>query len=216
MNAIGKEYVLSYDRVHSVMPGLGIDERRYIPVTEFAAQSNRSIHRKVGEERKAQLQKFLNSEEIIRTGTRITRIGQIYTDPGAQRHEKAPEHGDSMIVFLSRFNNHREHRGHREKQHRSVLSVYSVVDRLQSDSFFQNKIKKPQMMAPRVTPLEGVYTYACGHTWVRSRETAGFRHDKRRLIALFHRKERKAGLQKSVQSMRLIEFHDGLIHDRVE
>jgi len=36
--------------------------------------------------------------------------------------------------------------------------------------------KKPQMKAPRVTPLEGVYTYACGHTWVRSREPAGFRH----------------------------------------
>ena len=64
-----------------------------------------------------------------------------------------------------------------------------------------SKIKKPQMMAPRVTPLEGVYTYACGHTWVRSRESAGFRHDERRFIALFHRqgrKERKAQLHKSL------------------
>ncbi len=56
------------------------DERRYIYVTEFAAQSNRSIHRKVREERKAQPQKSLNSEEIIRAGTRITQIGRIYTD----------------------------------------------------------------------------------------------------------------------------------------
>jgi len=42
---------------------------------------------------------------------------------------------------------------------------------------------KPQIKAPRVTPLEGVYTYACGHTWVRSREPAGFRHDERRFNA---------------------------------
>ena len=99
------------------------------------------------EERKAQLHKSLNSEEIIRTGTRITRIGRISTDPCAQRLETAPEHGDAKIVCQSRFNNHREHRGHREKQHRSVLSVCSVVDQLHSDSFFQNKFKneKPQM-----------------------------------------------------------------------
>jgi hypothetical protein len=36
--------------------GFGIDERRYIPVTEFVAHSNGSIHR---EERKAQLLKCL-------------------------------------------------------------------------------------------------------------------------------------------------------------
>ena len=45
---------------------------------------------------------------------------------------------------------------------------------------------KPQIKAPRVTPLEGVYTYACGHTWVRSREPAGFRYDERRLIFAFY------------------------------
>jgi hypothetical protein len=44
------------------------------------------------------------------------------------------------------------------------------------------KIMKPQIKAPRVTPLEGVYTYACGHTWARSREPAGFRHDERRFV----------------------------------
>ena len=76
--------------------------------------------------RKAQMHKSLNSEEIIRTGTRITRIGRIYTDPTAQRLEKAQEDGEVMIVCLSRLNNHREHR---EKRHRSVLSVYSVVDK---------------------------------------------------------------------------------------
>ena len=90
--------------------------------------------------------------------------------------------------------------------------------------------KKPQMKAPRVTPLEGVYTstvapvdvaytygsppyvdiaarYACGHTWVRSREPAGFRHDERRYVHAagfgkrIHRKgrkERKAAQQESL------------------
>jgi hypothetical protein len=53
------------------MPGFGIDERRHSPVTEFAAQSNGSTHRKGREERKAQPQKSLNSEESIRTGTRM-------------------------------------------------------------------------------------------------------------------------------------------------
>ncbi|MBU4223043.1 MAG: hypothetical protein KKA10_15740 [Euryarchaeota archaeon] len=96
--------------------GFGFDERRHVPVTEFAAQSNISLHRKGREERKAQPQKSLYSEESIRTGTRMPRIGRIHTDPGAQRLEKAPEHGDAMIVYLSRLNNHREHRGHREKR----------------------------------------------------------------------------------------------------
>jgi hypothetical protein len=72
--------VLSYDRVHSVMPGFGIDKR------------------------KAQPQKSLKSEEIIRTGTRISLIGRIYTDPGARRLEKAPEHGEVMIVSPSNIN----------------------------------------------------------------------------------------------------------------
>ncbi len=37
--------------------------------------------------------------------------------------------------------NHREHRVHREKLHRSVLSVYSVVEKLYSNSLFQEKLK---------------------------------------------------------------------------
>ncbi|GFO96072.1 hypothetical protein ig2599ANME_0258 [groundwater metagenome] len=87
------------------------------------------------------------------------------------------------------------------------------------------KYIKPQIKAPRVTSLQsrasggrihvcprrayvgtksrsvafgaGVYTYACGHTWVRSREPAGFRHDERRYIhvtgfdEIIHRKGRK-------------------------
>jgi hypothetical protein len=48
---------------------IGADERRYVHVKEFMAQSNGLIHRK---ERKAQPQKSLNSEEIIRPGTRMT------------------------------------------------------------------------------------------------------------------------------------------------
>jgi hypothetical protein len=62
------------------------------------------IRRKGREERKAQTQKSLYSEKIIRTGTRMPRIGRIHTDPGAQRLEKAPEHGDAMIVSLPRNN----------------------------------------------------------------------------------------------------------------
>jgi hypothetical protein len=72
--------------------------------------------------------------------------------------------------------------------------------------------KEPQIKAPRVTPLEGVststvtpvdcvhtyasalayvdarpqgaqpLTYACGHTWARSRESAGFRYDEHRFM----------------------------------
>lgn len=60
-----------------------------IGLTEFAVQSNGSIHRKVRDERNAQPQKSFNSEEIIITGTRISRIGRIYTDPGARRLEGA-------------------------------------------------------------------------------------------------------------------------------
>jgi hypothetical protein len=52
---------------------MNADERRLIAF----------FNRKVREERKAQMNKFLNSEEIIRTGTRMPRIGQIYTDPCA-------------------------------------------------------------------------------------------------------------------------------------
>ncbi|MBU3966883.1 MAG: hypothetical protein KKG76_05870, partial [Euryarchaeota archaeon] len=58
-------------------------ECRYIPVTEFAAQSNGSIYRKGRKERKAHLHMSLNSEEIIRPGTRITQIRRIFTDPCA-------------------------------------------------------------------------------------------------------------------------------------
>jgi hypothetical protein len=74
---------------------------------------------------------------------------------------------------------------------------------------YGSNYKKPQMKTPRVTPLEGVYTYACGHTWVRSREPAGFRHDERRCIVATDyvktthrkgRKERKAMQQEPLRS----------------
>jgi hypothetical protein len=48
------------------------------------------IHRKGPEEHKAQMHKSLNSQEIIRTGTRITRIGRIYTDPCVSASTVAP------------------------------------------------------------------------------------------------------------------------------
>ncbi|MDP3103840.1 MAG: hypothetical protein Q8M95_04450 [Candidatus Methanoperedens sp.] len=76
--------------------------------------------------------------------------------------------------------------------------------------------KKPQMKTPRVTPLEGVYTYACGHTWVRSREPAGFRHDERRYVhalgfgEIIHRKgrkERKAMQQESLRPLRSLRLN---------
>ncbi len=79
--------------------GFGIDERRYIPVTDFAAQSNGSIHRKGREKRKAQKHKSLNSEEIIRTGTRISRIGRIFTDPGVSVSTVTPV--DCMHTYAS-------------------------------------------------------------------------------------------------------------------
>jgi len=59
-----------------------------------------------------------------------------------------------------------------------------------------SRIKKPQMIAPRVTPLEGVYTYALrGIRGCGVEKPQGFGIDERRLIAFYHRKgreERKA------------------------
>ncbi|MBU4221575.1 MAG: hypothetical protein KKA10_08140 [Euryarchaeota archaeon] len=98
------------------------------------------------EERKAQPQKSLNSEEIIRTGTRITRIGRIYTDP---------------CVSVSSAS--------------SAQSVFYRTPPIIDDD------KKPQINA-----------------------------DKRRFVTLTHCKEceeRKAEEQKSLRSLRLINFH---------
>lgn len=55
----------------------GIDEWRGTPVTEFAAQSNVSIHRKGRQERKAQLHESLYLEEIIRQGRRQKGSGVL-------------------------------------------------------------------------------------------------------------------------------------------
>jgi hypothetical protein len=45
------------------------------------------------------------------------------------------------LTLSSSFKNHRDHREHREKLHRSVLSVYSVVEKPGSNSLFQEKLK---------------------------------------------------------------------------
>ncbi len=45
------------------------------------------------------------------------------------------------FLLSSGLKNHRDHRGHRDKLHRSVLSVYSVVEKLCSNSLFQEKSK---------------------------------------------------------------------------
>ncbi len=74
-----------------------------------------------------------------------------------------------------------------------------------------SRMKKPQMKAPRVTPLEGVSTYreAIRVVWesrtvrFRSENPQGFGIDERRLIAPSHRKgreERKVQQQKSLRS----------------
>jgi len=51
-------------------PQIDADERRFVTLS----------HRKGREERKAQPQKSLNSEEITRPGTRMARITRIRTD----------------------------------------------------------------------------------------------------------------------------------------
>jgi len=85
--------------------------------------------------------------EIIRPGTRITRIGRINTDPCV-----------------------------------SASSAQSV--------FYRNPImihddKKPQIIAPRVTPLESVSTYALQGIGVRGVENPqGFGIDERRFVNL--------------------------------
>ncbi len=55
---------------------------------------------------------------------------------------------------------------------------------------------EPQIMAPRVTPMEGVSTYALRGIGVRGVEKPqGFGIDERRLITSAHRKDRKAQQQ---------------------
>jgi hypothetical protein len=49
------------------------------------------------------------------------------------------KHAKSAKLVSSGLKIHRERRGHREKRLCSVLSEYSVVDQLFSDSFFQNR-----------------------------------------------------------------------------
>jgi hypothetical protein len=51
------------------------------------------------------------------------------------------EAGLRYFLLSSDLKNHREHRAHREKLHSSVLSVYSVVEKLYSNSLFQEKLK---------------------------------------------------------------------------
>ncbi len=74
-------------------------------------------------------------------------------------------------------------------------------------------VNEPQMKAPRVTPLEGIYTYACGHTWVRSREPAGFRHDERRCCCI-GKKHEEAENQKNLSGLSVPLSLRGEFHKR--
>jgi hypothetical protein len=141
-----------------------IEERRPIPVTESAAQSNRSLHRK---ERKAQPQKSLNSEEIIRAGTQITRIGRIYTDPCLSVSTVAPVDVAQPSRQLTPCTRMPAHCHKWTRPQGAQPLTYGSCHTWRS-MFYRNPViidddKKPQMNA-----------------------------DKRRLIALFYRKERKA------------------------
>ena len=203
---------------------VGIDKCISIHVTEFAAQSNRSIHRKGREERKAQRQislrsgmKIINSE-LVRTlyeltlpefvsvcfsslffPDRITRIGRIYTDPGAQRLEKAlwyeknsNEHneldeltppGFVLVRTSSLFSSCSS-----MYQRFIADSVYSMFDQLHSYSFFQNKFRnnKPQMSVLLILSVINILT-ALGlrpQTPAYAPPLAGF--NMKSLVAYYH------------------------------
>jgi hypothetical protein len=67
-----------------------VEGRRMTEIGEMISQrycSGRDAGGHDAEERKARMHNSLNSEEIIRTGTRITQIGRIYTD-GFQYNER--------------------------------------------------------------------------------------------------------------------------------
>jgi len=60
-----------------------------------------------------------------------------------------------------------------------------------------------QIKAPRVTPLEGVSTYARRHTCARSREPAGFRHDERRFVDRDFQQQSKRNSTRMTQIKRM-------------
>jgi len=75
-------YVLYFNPVHPVIlsrinkPQMNADKRRLIA----------SVHLKGRQERKAEKHKSLHPYKIIRPGTRMTRIGRIYTDNEIRAH----------------------------------------------------------------------------------------------------------------------------------
>jgi hypothetical protein len=70
-----------HGRKMNKLQGFGIEERGYIPVTEFAAQWNRSIHRKGREERKAEELKTLGN-------LRFLRLREFHGIPTAQGNKE--------------------------------------------------------------------------------------------------------------------------------
>jgi hypothetical protein len=65
-NSLHSELSLNFIFFEKYKPQMNADERRYISVTEFAAQSTGSIHRKECEERKAEEQKSLRPLRSLR------------------------------------------------------------------------------------------------------------------------------------------------------
>ena len=73
----------------------------------------------------------------------------------------------------------------------------------------QFNYNKPQMKAPRVTPLEGVSTHGCAMRVRGVENPQGFGIDERRFVAIIHRKgreERKAQQQKSLRPLRSLRL----------
>ena len=170
------------------------------------------------EERKAPLHKSLNSEEIIRTGTRITQIGRIYTDPGVSVSTVAPVDVAQPSRPLTPCTRMPAHWHTWTRPQGAQPLTYGSCHTWRPVFYRPPPIihddKKPQIMAPRVTPLEGVSSYALRGIGVRGvKNPQGFGIDERRFVAIIHRKvreERKAEEQKSLRplrSLRLINYH---------
>jgi hypothetical protein len=83
----------------------------------------------------------ISSAQNPQNRTRMTRIARIFTDTSYQCNMYPFVSGKRYFLFSSGLKNHKEHRAHREKLQRSVLSVYSVVEKLCSNSLFQEKLK---------------------------------------------------------------------------
>jgi len=139
------------------------------------------------EERKAPLHKSLNSEEIIRTGTRITQIGRIYTDPGVSVSTVAPVDVAQPSRPLTPCTRMPAHWHTWTRPQGAQPLTYGSCHTWRPVFYRPPPIihddKKPQIMAPRVTPLEGVSSYALRGIGVRGvKNPQGFGIDERRFV----------------------------------